>query len=211
MTFSKVILTKSFWINVRHQQFLAGLRGPLPLKLSSDNTLQYIDIISQQFKSRITYVVLLYKTEMIRCPFLYDTNSFFLKKAVSCLFRQVYLAHSNSLAHELYRKAFLNFENCFSLTWQKYLSFTQFQQNHYSSAKTKLIEYFVCIILWYNPLNTCSSNWAPSFNSWDNGFFLKQLQIIFKAEWRNHLNIFWKSFCGDFAADNLCWLWGPSF
>ena len=116
MTFSKVILTKSFWINVRHQQFLAGLRGPLPLKLGSDNTLQYIDIISQQFKSRITYVVLLYKTEMIRCPFLYDTNSFFLKKAVSCLFRQVYLAHSNSLAHELYRKAFLNFENCFSLT-----------------------------------------------------------------------------------------------
>ena len=80
MTFSKVVLTKSFWINVRHQQFLAGLRGPLPLKLGSDNTLQYIDIISQQFKSRITYVVLLYKTEMIRCPFLYDTNSFFKKK-----------------------------------------------------------------------------------------------------------------------------------
>ena len=115
MTFSKVILTKSFWRNVRQQQFLARLRGPLPLKLGSDNTLQYIDIISQQFKSRITYVVLLYKTEMIRCPFLYETLTGFQekkKKTVSCFFRQVYLAHSNSLSHELYRKAFLNFENC---------------------------------------------------------------------------------------------------
>ena len=79
MTFSKVILRKRFWINVRHQ-ILAGLRGLLPLKLGSDNTLQYIDIISQQFKSRITYVVFLYKTEMIRCPFLYDTLKAFQKK-----------------------------------------------------------------------------------------------------------------------------------
>ena len=51
---------------------------------------------------------------MIRCPFLYGTlTGFFLKKkTVFCLFRQVYLADSNSLAHKLYRKAFLNFENC---------------------------------------------------------------------------------------------------
>ena len=49
---------------------------------------------------------------MIRCPFLYGTLTAFQKKRVSCLFRQVYLAHSNSLAHKLYRRAFLNFENC---------------------------------------------------------------------------------------------------
>ena len=83
MTFAKVILTKNVWINFKYQQFLAGLGGPLLPKLGSDNTLQYIDIISQQFRSRITYVVLLYKTEIIRCPFLYDTLTAFQKKKQS--------------------------------------------------------------------------------------------------------------------------------
>ena len=47
---------------------------------------------------------------MIKCPFLYGTLTAFhtnnnnnnKKKTVSCSFCQVYLLHSNSLAHKLY-------------------------------------------------------------------------------------------------------------
>ena len=54
-------------------------------------------------------------------------------------------------------------------------------------AALLLIEYFVCITLWQNPFNPCSSNSVPRFDSWDKGFWLFQ-HFLGTYKWFSKLN-----------------------